>query len=87
MPVAGGGRALLLTLIGVAFVVRLAAVPLLRASHPVVADRLARHWFWLPVLALIAAVTWAVGPIGLLFGAFAVVVVLAWPGAFPGAPR
>lgn len=87
MPVAGGGRALLFTLVVVAFALRLAAVPLLRARHPVAADRLARHWFWLPVLALIAAVTWAIGPMGLLFGAFAVVVVLAWPGVFPGAPR
>lgn len=87
MPVAGGGRALLLTLIVLAGVLRLAAVPLLRANHPVAAERLARHWAWLPVLALIAAVTWAVGPIGLLFGAVAVVVVLAWPGVFPGAPR
>jgi hypothetical protein len=85
--VAGSGRALLLVLFVLAGVLRLVAVPLLRADHPVAADRLARHWHWLPVLALIAAVTLAIGPIGLLFGAFAVVAVLAWPGAFPGAPR
>lgn len=86
MP-ATSGRALLFTLVVVAGVLRLAVVPLLQARHPVAADRLARHWYWLPVGALIGAVTWAIGPIGLLFGAFAVVVVLAWPGAFPGAPR
>jgi hypothetical protein len=86
MP-AGGGRALLLVLVVLAGALRLAVVPLLRPRHPLAAERLARHWAWLPVVALVAAVTWAVGPIGLVFGALAVVVVLAWPGPFPGAPR
>jgi hypothetical protein len=81
------GRAFLLALVVLAALVRFAGVPALRRNHPAAADALARHWVWLPVVALVALVTWAIGWFGLVVGAFAVGVVLARPDVFGLPPR
>jgi hypothetical protein len=86
MP-AAGGRALVLALVVLAAVVRYAGVPALRTRHPAAAAALARNWVWLPVAALVALVTWAIGWFGLVLGAAAVGVVLSRPDLFGLPPR
>jgi hypothetical protein len=81
------GRALLLALVVLAALVKLVGVPALRRKHPAAAGALDRHWVWLPVVGVVALVTWAIGWFGLVLGAFAVGVVLARPDAFGLPPR
>jgi hypothetical protein len=83
VPVA---RGVLVALVAVAVLLRVAAVPLLRRRHPAAAGFVARWWAVVPVLALAAVVTWALGWPGLALSALAVVVVWSRPDIF-GLPR
>lgn len=77
----------MVVLVGLAYGARVVGVGALEREHPRAAAALARHWVWLPILGLLALVTWALGPIGLLLGTLAVGVVASRPDVFGLPPR
>jgi Na+-driven multidrug efflux pump len=70
-----GAVVLLLPLVAVAFLVRIVAVALLRRRWPRVASAVERWWLWLPLAAVLVAVTAARPLIGLLVTVVTIVVL------------
>ena len=70
-----GAVLVLLPLVAVAFVVRTVAVVVLRERRPAVAAAVERWWLWLPLAAVLVAVTVARPLLGLLATVVTVVVL------------
>ena len=70
-----GAVLVLLPLVAVAFVVRTVAVVVLRRRRPGAAGAIERWWLWLPLAAVLVAVTVARPLLGLLATVVTVVVL------------
>jgi hypothetical protein len=84
---AAGAVLLLLPLVAVAFLVRIVAVALLRRRWPRVASAVKRWWSWLPLAAVLVAVTAARPVIGVLASVVTVVLTRTSSVGSPFRPR